>query len=148
MTDDDYGRLAELRARLRGYLAWAEDAARDAGTTPMQFQLALAVRASADQDGPTVSELAETLLLKHHSVVGLIDRAEAAGLVERHRDADHAARVRVALTADGAALLEQLARRHQAHLAALAPEMHQAWSAFATQDNDVASPLGAAVLGG
>lgn len=130
ITPHQIARLAELRAGLRDYLAWAEEEARRHDTTPMQFQLVLAIRSSNTFGGPTVSELAATLRLKHHSVVGLIDRAEAVGLVQRERDAGNAARVRVSLTRKGAELLESLAARHQQHLTSIAQPMSAAWAAF------------------
>src|SRR5690606_19178794 len=108
---------------LRAYLAWAEDEARRHQTTPMQFQLALAIRSSAEPEGPSVSQLAETLQVKHHSVVGLIDRAESAGLVHRERDDDNASRVRISLTTQGAELVGALALRHHAHVREIAPRM-------------------------
>ncbi len=130
VTEYELQRLAQLRAGLRAYLAWAEEEARSLDTTPNQFQLALAIRSSDAAGGPTVRDLAETLQLRHHSVVGLIDRAEAAGLVRRDRDADHGARVRVTLTPDGTELLERLAARHLQHLVAIASQMADAWLAF------------------
>lgn len=98
VNEADYARLAALRASVRGHLAWAEQRASEHGMTPAQVQLALAVRASADPDGPTLTELAQTLLLRHHSVVGLVDRAEQAGLVRRIRDDVQLSRVHVQLT--------------------------------------------------
>lgn len=130
VTDAEIQRLARLRADIRGYLAWAEEEARKLDTTPNQFQLALAIRASDAAGGPTVRDLAEALQLKHHSVVGLIDRAEAAGLVRRDRDVDHGARVRITLTPEGTELLERLAARHVGHLVAIASQMSDAWLAF------------------
>lgn len=129
-SGDDIERLARLRAGLRGYLAWAEERAREHGLTPAQFQLALAVLASPDPDGPTLTELAETLLLRHHSVVGLVDRAEVAGLVTRTRDRDLHSRVHVALTAGGREQVQALAGLHLRELAALAPQMQALWGAF------------------
>lgn len=70
---------------------------------PAQVQLGLAVRSHEDPAGPTLTELADVLLLRHHSVVGLVDRAENADLVERTRDAEQATRVRVTLTNTGRA---------------------------------------------
>lgn len=129
-SDADFHRLAELRAGLRDYLAWGEDRAREHDTTPVQFQLVLAVRASPEPDGPTVGELATALRLKHHSVVGLVDRAESAGMVRRERDADNGARVRVTLTADGQRRLDALAAEHGEKLATIAPRMREVWGAF------------------
>ena len=125
-----YERLAALRAGIRTYLAWAEQRAREHDMTPAQVQLALAIRAHDDADGPTVTELADTLLLRHHSVVGLIDRAEHAGLVERARDPEHQSRVRVRLTAESAERLERLSLLHLAWLAEHGPEVADVWRAF------------------
>jgi DNA-binding MarR family transcriptional regulator len=65
---------------------------------------------------PTVGDLAGHLLLRHHSAVELIDRAERLDLVRRHGDADDARVVRVALTATGERLLERLSPAHLAEL--------------------------------
>lgn len=129
-SSTDYADVAELRSSLRAYLAWAEDAARRHETTPMQFQLALAIRANALPDGPSVGDLADALQLKHHSAVGLIDRAERSGLVRRERDPVNGSRVRVALTSLGEDRLAALAGEHLAHLRSVAPSMAQIWSAF------------------
>lgn len=74
----------------------------------MQHQLLLAIRGHDDQRGPTVQVLAEYLLLKHHSTVELIDRAEAAGLVERYQDEQDRRLVRMRCTPKGLTKLEQL----------------------------------------
>lgn len=129
--DQDYAHLAQLRVGLRGYLAWAEARARDHGLTAAQFQLALAVHASPDPDGPTLTELADTLLLRHHSVVGLVDRAQDTGLVERARDPDQPSRVHVRFTKSGAERFRALADQHLQELAVLAPQMQALWGAFA-----------------
>lgn len=130
VEDGDYAQLAALRAGIRTYLAWAEQRARDHGMTPAQVQLALAIRAHDDPAGPTVTELADTLLLRHHSVVGLIDRAEQAGLVQRARDTEHQSRVRVCLTQEGVERLERLSALHLRWLAEHGPDIGEAWQAF------------------
>jgi DNA-binding MarR family transcriptional regulator len=128
--DTGYARLAALRAGIRRYLAWAEQRARDHGMTPAQVQLMLAVRSHPDPGGPTLTELAETLLLRHHSVVGLVDRAALAGLVERVRDAQRPSHVHVRLTAEGAERLETLSLLHLRWLDEHAPELAATWAAF------------------
>jgi DNA-binding MarR family transcriptional regulator len=130
VDDAGYARLAALRAGIRTYLAWAEQRARDHGMTPAQVQLALAIRAHGAAAGPTVTELADTLLLRHHSVVGLIDRAEHAGLVQRARDPEHPTRVRVRLTREGADRLQRLSALHLRWLAEHGPDIGDVWSAF------------------
>jgi DNA-binding MarR family transcriptional regulator len=67
-----------------------------------------------------VKELADYLLLRAHSTVELIDRAEAAGLVDRTTDPDDARVVRVRLTATGDCILQQLTRAHLDRLHELA----------------------------
>jgi DNA-binding MarR family transcriptional regulator len=131
VDDARFAQLAALRAGIRRYLAWAEQRARDHGMTPAQVQLALAIRAHDDPAGPTLTELAETLLLRHHSVVGLVDRAEDNGLVERRRDPEHQTLVHVGLTAAGAGRLETLSALHLDWLAEHGAEIGDIWQSFA-----------------
>jgi DNA-binding MarR family transcriptional regulator len=126
-----YARLADLRAGIRGYLAWAEQLASEYGLTPAQVQLALVVRAHPDPAGPTVTELAQALLLRHHSVVGLIDRAEQAGIVTRVRDEVHLSRVHVQLTPEGGDRLETLSADHLDWLERHGNEIGELWTSFA-----------------
>jgi DNA-binding MarR family transcriptional regulator len=129
-SDDDYRRLLELRTGLRRFLRWSEQQAKAAGVTPAQHQLLLAVRGHPDERGPTIGEAAGYLLLRHHSAVGLIDRAESAGLLSRVPDADHRSVVRLRLTERGSAQLATLSEVHLEELAHLAPTMHALWDAL------------------
>ncbi|MCU1378955.1 MAG: MarR family transcriptional regulator [Acidimicrobiales bacterium] len=111
-SDADYRRLLELRTGLRRFLKWSGDRAEAAGLTPAQHQLLLAVRGHPEPHAPTIGQLADHLLLRHHSTVQLVDRAESAGWVVRVRDdADHRV-ARVTLTADGERVLASLAAEH------------------------------------
>jgi DNA-binding MarR family transcriptional regulator len=111
-SDADYRRLLELRTGLRRFLKWSGDRAEAAGLTPAQHQLLLAVRGHPGDQAPTIGQLAEHLLLRHHSTVQLVDRAEAAGMLTRTRDADDHRVVRITLTDAGAAVLASLAAEH------------------------------------
>jgi DNA-binding MarR family transcriptional regulator len=126
LADDDYRRLLAFRTGLRRYLRWAEERAAEAGITPAQHQLLLAVRGLGPRP-PTVGGLAGELLVRHHSVVELVDRAEAAGLVRRRQDPDDHRVVRVALTTKGTRRLQALASQHLAELARMAPTMRPIW---------------------
>ncbi|MEA2828011.1 MAG: hypothetical protein QOG43_2450 [Actinomycetota bacterium] len=132
LTDDDYQRLLEFRDGLRRFLHWSEERTREAGMTPARHQLLLAVRGH-DQGGggaPSMSELAGHLLLRHHSVVELVDRAERAGLVRRvHGEGDEDRRVvRVALTDEGERRLAGLAGAHLEELSRIGPRLSGLWS--------------------
>jgi DNA-binding MarR family transcriptional regulator len=130
VDDQDYQRLLEMRTGLRRFLRWSEDQARGAGLTPAQHQLLLAIRGHPGPGGPSVSDVADYLLLRHHSAVGLIDRAEAAGLVRRTPDPESLSTVRLLLTPEGARRLEVLSELHLEELAHLAPTMHALWDAL------------------
>jgi len=97
------------------------------GLTPAQHQLLLAVRGHRGSQGPTVSEVAEHLLLRRHSVVGLINRAVAGGLVTRSSDPEDHRVVRLRLTKLGERRLEQLSALHLEELRRLAPRLRPVW---------------------
>jgi DNA-binding MarR family transcriptional regulator len=123
LTDADYERLAEFRYGLRRFLHWSEQQARKTGITPTQHQLLLAIRSSRDPRSATVGEVAEVLIIRHHSAVELIDRAQDAGLVTRERDPDTQSVVHLKLTDFGALTLSALSEVHLRELAQLAPTM-------------------------
>jgi DNA-binding MarR family transcriptional regulator len=128
LSDESYARLLQFRTGLRRFERWSEQQAAAAGLTSAQHQLLLAVRGHHDERGPTIGELSEYLLLRHHSVVELIDRAAAAGLVRRRPDADDRRLVRVRATPHGNAVLRRLTRAHLAELARLAPALEALWA--------------------
>jgi DNA-binding MarR family transcriptional regulator len=127
LPDEAYARLLALRSGLRRFLRWSEQQAADAGLTPAQHQLLLAIRGHPDPRGPTIGEVADYLLLRHHSTVGLVDRADAAGLVTRERDDEDHRVVRLRLTEMAAERLEALSALHLQELERLPREIVVAW---------------------
>ena len=119
LTDQEYALLAQFRSRLRRFLHWSEQRIRAAGLTPSQYLLLLGIRADRSGRGPTIGEMAEFLQLRHHTVVELVDRAEAAGLMRRNPDADDGRVVRLALTGSGRQRLERLAAMNLQELSRL-----------------------------
>lgn len=115
--------LAEVRYALRRFLRFGEDAARKAGVTPQQHQLLLAVKGFPGRDWATVGEVAERLQLRHHSAVGLVDRAEQLGLISRKPDPDDRRVVRISLTAAGERALTRLTALHVIELKLLGPKL-------------------------
>jgi DNA-binding MarR family transcriptional regulator len=120
VTDADFEQLLAFRSSLRRFQRWSEDQARAAGLTSAQHQLLVAVRGHPGPESPTVGDLAEYLLLRHHSVVELVDRAELAGLVRRTADPRDARLVRVRLTGRGSRILDDLTPAHLVQLHSLA----------------------------
>ena len=123
LRQDDYEKLLGFRTALRRFLRWSEAEARAAGLTPAQHQLLLAVRGHPDPAGPTIGDLSEYLVLRHHSVVELVDRAVAAGLVRRQRDGGDNRVVRLRLSADGERAIEDLTLLHLEEIRRLAPAL-------------------------
>ena len=120
LTRQDFERLLEFRVTLRRFQRWSEDQAQAAGLTHVQHQLLVAIKGHHESRPPTVGDLAGYLLLRPHSTVELVDRAEAAGLVERTPDADDGRVVRVRLTGAGDRILNKLTRAHLERLHELA----------------------------
>ena len=71
----------------------------------------------------TISELAEFLQERHHSVVGLIDRAVLSGLVKRETDPVDRRVVVVLLTPKGRSILKRLSLEHQDEVNRLREEL-------------------------
>ena len=130
LEDGDYQRLLRLRTSLRQYLHWSEQQAQAVGLTPAHHQFLLAIRGHDDPRGPTISDVAGYLLLKHHSTVELAQRVGSLGLVGRVPDPDDGRVVRLRLTDKGAAALEKLAALHLDELSRLASGLLPMWQSY------------------
>ncbi|MEA2685812.1 MAG: hypothetical protein QOE93_1007 [Actinomycetota bacterium] len=138
LTDADFTRLLAFRDGLRRFLRWSEERARDHGMTPARHQLLLAVRGHGS--APSVGELADHLLLRHHSVVELVDRAVEAGLVRRVPDPDDQRVVRVFLTGEGGRRLQALTAAHLEELSRVGPRLGALWSHLPPPVTPAAAP--------
>lgn len=146
-TKADFEYLLRLRTGLRRFLRWSEQQAQAAGLTSAQHQLLLAIRGHPGEAQPTIGDIAEYLVLRHHSASELIDRAEASGLVVRNPDPLNGTQVRVSLTATGTAKLNRLAETHMAELAHLAPTMRALWDALDANASSAPRSLAAQAAG-
>lgn len=124
-SGEDFRRLLAFRVSLRQFQHWSEAQAQQAGLTHVQHQLLVAIKGHPASTPPTVGDLAGYLMLRHHSAVELIDRAEAAGLVRRIPDPDDARVVRVELTAKGDTLVISLTAAHLEELRKLAAVLNE-----------------------
>jgi len=120
-----YETLAAFRYALRKFTHFSEAAAQAAGVTPQQHQALLAIKGFPGRDRVTVGELAERLQLRHHSVVGLIDRLVLEKLVTRSPSAQDRRQVLIQLTARGEKTLEKLSGLHRAQLRRSGPELRR-----------------------
>jgi DNA-binding MarR family transcriptional regulator len=125
ISDADFVRLLAFRDGLRRFVRWSDDQAATVGLTGAQHQLLLAVRGHGEE--PSISDVAQHLLVRHHSAVELVDRAVAADLLERVGDTDDHRVVRLRLTAVGHAKVEALAAAHLEELSRLRPRFDQLW---------------------
>jgi DNA-binding MarR family transcriptional regulator len=119
LDKSDYVALAELRKSIRKFLRFAEEGARDEGITPQQHQVLLAIMGQPQRDWASISEIADFLQLRHHTVVGLIDRCEGIGLVRRNQSSQDRRKVEVSLTTRGLSILSRLAQRNMKELFSL-----------------------------
>ena len=116
LTKDEFEALAQFRYELRRFLRFSEQATHEHGVTPLHYLLLLQIKGYPGREWATITELAERLQAKHHGVVSLVTRCEAAGLVRRSTSAEDRRRVEVRLTAKGAKLVERVANLHRLEL--------------------------------
>jgi len=123
LTTTSYSRLAAWRRTLRGFLRFSEEAAERVGLTSQHYQAMLALRACPDDRRLTIADLAQELLIKHNSAVGLVDRLAKEGLVKRAVSATDRRKVELQLSARGRQVLARLAAMHRRELERIGPEL-------------------------
>jgi DNA-binding MarR family transcriptional regulator len=104
--------LAEFRYQMRKFLSFSEAAAERCGIATQQYQLMQVIAALPEGQHASISYLADRMILKHNSMVELVDRAERAGLVKREHDERDLRRSLVKLTEEGERILEKLVKEH------------------------------------
>jgi DNA-binding MarR family transcriptional regulator len=126
LSSSDYRALAAFRYEIRKFLAFSEQAARDAGIEPQQHQLLLAVRGLPEGSRPTIGTIAERLCVKHHTAVALVDKLETIGLITRERSSEDRREVLLRLTHAGDGVLRTLSSLHRQQLQSAGPEVIRA----------------------
>ena len=126
LSDADYRALHEFRYAIRRFTRFSEETSRALGVEPQQHQLLLAIRAGHDTG---VSELAERMQLKHHTVVELLDRLVEHGWATRHRAEPDRRHVQANLTPEGERVIEEISERTFAQLRSAGPELVRALNA-------------------
>lgn len=108
--------MAELRHRIRLFLREGDAAARSAGLEPQQYLMLLAIRGMPDGSRSKIQALADSLLIKHHSAVELVDRLEKRGYVRRTRGREDRRQVLVSLLPKGQRVLERVVQQRLGEL--------------------------------
>ncbi|HEX3432258.1 MAG TPA: MarR family transcriptional regulator [Rhizomicrobium sp.] len=119
LSTEDYRLLSDFRHVIRQFFVFSENAARAAGITAQQHRALLAIKAYEGR--PTVGDLANQLVIKHHSAVGLADRLVGAGLISRKPDPADRRRVTLQVTAPGERMLLAISGANRDELRRLAP---------------------------
>ena len=122
----DYQELAEFRYQLRRFLHFSEIRAREHDIEPQQHQALLALKGLPAGSKPTIGELANRLVLRHHTAVELMNRLESSGFVRRLPDPDDGRQILLQLTPEGTAKLRSLSLAHRDELRLKGPELARA----------------------
>ncbi len=136
--DSEYAALAEFRFRIREFLRGSDGAAEAAGLEPQQYQLLLAIRGLPPHHKASIRELADRLLLRHHSAVGLVDRLEDGGYVRRSRGSRDQRQVLVTLLPKGRHALERVVHQRLHELRGSGHALIDALTSILNQSNTVA----------
>jgi DNA-binding MarR family transcriptional regulator len=123
VTDREYETLAALRHSLRLFFHFSETAAHGLGLTPQQHQALLAIKGSPKRGAVSIGDLAEHLLIRHHSAVELADRLVRNNLVVRKQDIADRRKACLALTRRGEKVLEKLSSAHKEQLHRIGPQI-------------------------
>jgi DNA-binding MarR family transcriptional regulator len=122
---DVFRLVADWRAALRDFMSASKEILKKHDVTSMQYQTLLAIRVSDEPEGLSMNGLAGYLGVRHNSAVGLINRLETHGLVQRARSQRDRRVAHLRLTEEGENVLEVLAEGHSQELNRIRPEMRR-----------------------
>jgi DNA-binding MarR family transcriptional regulator len=123
LTLADYRAMAEFRFQIRKFLHFSDQAVEAAGLERGQYQMLLAIKGLPEGTRPRIRDVANRMLIQHHSAVELINRLEAGGYVRRERGLDDRREVLLELTPKGERVLGELALHHHEELQDAAPAL-------------------------
>ncbi|THD82584.1 MAG: MarR family transcriptional regulator [Phenylobacterium sp.] len=140
LSRDDYLAIGGFRQALRRFLAFSEAGARAQGLTAQQHQALLAIRVHQGPEPISVGELAQALLIKNHSAVGLVSRLQDRGLVLRQVSSGDRRRVLLTLTPDAEAILAAITRANLLELKSSAKAFRNLLTALQRLDERASTP--------
>ena len=124
----DYQSLGEFRRAIRDFLAFSEESARELGVTSQQHQALLAIRAHSGPEPMSIGELADSLLIKNHSAVGLVARLVERELISRSTSETDRRRVLLTLEARGEEVLARISQSNLRRLSITAKSLRRVLS--------------------
>jgi DNA-binding MarR family transcriptional regulator len=136
LATSDYAQLASFRHALRGFLRFSEAAAEQEGLTSQHYQAMLILRGWPDGLPASINDLAQQLLIKHNSAVGLVDRLAHEGLVMRAPSTVDRRKVELRLSQRGRQVLARLAGMHRDELRRIGPIMERFFAELARGDGN------------
>ena len=128
LATGDYAQLASFRFVLRSFLRFSEAAAADVGLTSQHYQAMLILRGWPEEQPVSINDLAQQLLIKHNSAVGLVDRLVDEGLVVRRPSTVDRRKVELRMSSRGRTVLAKLAAMHRQELRRIGPIMERFFS--------------------
>jgi DNA-binding MarR family transcriptional regulator len=131
LATSDYAQLASFRHALRNFLRFSEAAAEQEGLTSQHYQAMLILRGWPDGLPVSINDMAQQLLIKHNSAVGLVDRLTHEGLVLRAPSTVDRRKVELRLSPRGRQVLARLAGMHRDELRRIGPIMERFFSELA-----------------
>jgi DNA-binding MarR family transcriptional regulator len=140
LAPGEYQVLAAFRHTLRHFLSFSEAAAAEVGLAAQQYQALLAIKGCPGRDYVTINELANLLLIKHNSAVGLVNRLEAEGLVKRSVAREDRRKVNLRLTRKGSRVFERLAAVHRDELQRIGPKLSEFADYFSQARSEATRP--------
>jgi DNA-binding MarR family transcriptional regulator len=123
LSVSDYQALAEFRFQIRKFLHFSDLAIVAAGLERAQYQLMLTIKGLPAELRPRIRDVANRMLIQHHSAVELVNRLETGGFVRRERAEGDRREVLLALTPKGERVLAELALHHHQELQDAAPAL-------------------------
>jgi len=120
---EDYSALASFRHAMRKFSRFSKELLAGAKLTPEQYEVLLAIKSRARENGLNIRDLSEHLQVRHHSAINLINKLVARKMVMKRQSARDRREVEIKLTTLGNTTLSRLAAIHRREMRARSNEM-------------------------
>jgi len=131
MNNDEFRILAEFRAHLRQFNYFSEQQCAALGLTSQQYQALLTIKGHPGPALITITELAQRMMIKHNSAVGMVDRLAKERMVRRRPSKEDRRRVGIEFTPHGERVFVRLVQVHRGELRRMSPGFRRYFNHFA-----------------